>query len=324
MLIFFARRLLQVILTLVLVSLAIFFLLRILPGDVALLVVTGGPGGFEGSTISASDEELKGIRESLGIEGPLFLQYLGWIRDLSTLDLGNSLVNHRPVADELLRRIPVTLELAVLTIILAIAMGIPLGIISALNRETWVDYLVRIFALTGLSIPNFWLATLFFMVGLYYFKWIPPIEYTNPLKDPLANLSQLIWPALVLSYSSGAIVIRMTRSSLLEVLRQDYIRTAKAKGLGQTILVMRHALRNAMLPVVTIVGLIFVTLLGGAVIMEQIFVLPGLGLMLLDGIRSRDFAVIQPLVLLFSIGIVSVNLFVDLLYAWLDPRIRLR
>jgi peptide/nickel transport system permease protein len=322
--IFFARRLLQVALTLFLVSLTVFFLLRILPGDVALLIVTGGTSGFEGGTVGVSDQELGEIRESLGIDGPLFMQYLEWIRNLGTLDLGNSLVNHRPVGTELLRRIPVTLELAVLTMILAMAMGIPLGIISAINRDTWVDYLVRFLALTGLSVPNFWLATLLLMVGLYYFRWIPPIGYTSLFKDPLANLSQVIWPALVLSYSAGAIISRMTRSSLLEVLRQEYIRTAKAKGLGQGLLIMRHALKNAMLPVVTVVGLIFVTLLSGAVIMEQIFMLPGLGLMLLDGIRSRDFAVIQPLVLLFSIGIVSVNLFVDLLYAWLDPRIRIR
>ena len=319
---YLARRLLQVIPTLLLVSFAIFFLLRVLPGDVALLVATGGTGGLEGSAARVAEEELVEVRESLGLDSPLPLQYLRWMKKLITLDWGESLVNHRPVGQEVLRRLPVTLELAAMTTILAVVVGVPLGIVSAVRRDTWADYLVRLLALGGLSVPNFWLATLLLMGGLHYFQWIPAIGYVGLMDDPLTNLSQLIWPALVLAYSAGAIISRMTRSALLEVLRQDYIRTARAKGLGGRVLLLRHALKNAMLPVVTVIGLLFVTLAGGAVIMEQIFALPGLGLLLLDGVRSRDYAVVQPLVLLFALGVVLVNLAVDLLYAWLDPRIR--
>ena len=321
---YLARRLLQVIPTLLLVSLAIFFLLRVLPGDVALVVATGGSGGLEGGAARVTEQELTQIRKDLGLGGSLPLQYLRWIKDLVTLDWGESLVNRRPVGQEVLRRLPVTLELAVLTTILAVVLGIPLGIVSAVCRDTWADYLVRLLALGGLSIPNFWLATLLLMGGLHYFQWIPSIGYMGLFDDPLANLSQLIWPALVLAYSGGAIISRMTRSALLEVLRQEYIRTARAKGLGRGALLLRHALKNALLPVVTVIGLLFVTLAGGAVIMEQIFALPGLGLLLLDGVRSRDYAVVQPLVLLFALGVILVNLIVDLLYAWLDPRIRFR
>jgi peptide/nickel transport system permease protein len=321
---YLARRLLQFIPTLVLVSLLIFLVLRVLPGDVATLVATGGAGAPETGSLRAEREQIQEIRTSLGLNDPLPAQYLRWLKGTATLDWGESLVSRRPVWPEVRRRLPVTLELAALTTLIAIALGVPLGIIAALRRETWLDYLVRLVALGGLSVPNFWLATLILLGGLTFFSWTPRLEYVSLWDRPLANLGQLLLPALVLAYSAAAIISRMTRSALLEVLGQDYIRTARAKGLGEQGVLYGHALKNALLPVVTVAGILFVTLAGGSVIMEQIFVLPGVGLLLLDGVRFRDYAVVQAVVLLFALGVLLVNLAVDMAYAWLDPRIRFR
>ena len=319
---YIVRRLLQLIPTLFLVSLIIFFVMRVLPGDVAMLVVTGGSGAPEAGAARIQDRDLQEIRDQLGLNDPLWKQYLSWMGGMVTMDWGESLVAGRPVLRDVLRRLPVTLELAVLTSMVAVAAGVPLGIVSALRRGSWTDYAVRLVALGGLSVPNFWLATLFLLAGVSLFGWIPSVVHVRFLEDPLGNLAQVIWPALVLGYSAAAIISRMTRSALLEALSQDYIRTARAKGLPEARVVLRHALKNALLPVVTIIGVLFVTLVGGAVIMEHIFGLPGLGLYLLDGVRYRDYAVVQPLVLLFALGVLLVNLVVDVMYAWLDPRIR--
>jgi peptide/nickel transport system permease protein len=319
---YLVHRLLQLIPTLVIVSLIVFAIMRALPGDVALLVAAGGMGAGEASGAQIREEELQEIREILGLNDPLWQQYLTWMGGIVTLDWGDSLVAGRPIGRDVLRRLPVTLELAVLTSLFAVLAGVPLGVVSAMRRGTWADYSVRLLALGGLSVPNFWLATLLLMAGLAFFGWIPRVEYVGLFQDPLANLGQLIWPALVLGYSAAAIISRMTRSALLDALGQDYIRTAWAKGLRQRQVLYRHALKNALLPVITIIGVLFVTLAGGSVLMEQIFVIPGLGLYLLDGVRSRDYAVVQTLVLLFAVGVLLVNLAVDLAYAWLDPRIR--
>ena len=319
---YLVHRLLQLIPTLLLVSLIVFAIMRVLPGDVAMLVATGGTGTVDASSAQIRDEDLREIREQLGLNDPLWRQYLTWMWGIVTLDWGDSLVAGRPVGKDVLGRLPVTLELAVLTSLVAVLAGVPLGIVSATRRGTWADYSVRLLALGGLSVPNFWLATLLLMAGLSFFGWIPRVEYVGLFQDPVANLGQLIWPALVLGYSGAAIISRMTRSALLDALGQDYIRTAWAKGLRQRQVLYRHALKNALLPVVTVIGLLFVTLAAGSVIMEQIFVLPGLGLYLLDGVRFRDYAVVQTLVLLFAVGVLLINLAVDLAYAWLDPRIR--
>ena len=320
MLRYLGHRLLHLLPTLALVSLLTFLALRVLPGDAAILMVAGG-GPSEAST-SVAQEELGQLRASLGLDAPWPLQYGRWLGDVLTLDMGRSLVSGREVWGDVARKLPVTVELAALATLVALLVGLPAGLFSALRQDTWGDYVVRVLALGGISLPHFWLATLVLLAGLFFFAWIPPVEYVGLFQDPLANLSQLLWPALVLGYSGGAIVARMTRSSLLEVLRQDYIRTARAKGLPEAAVVRRHALSNALLPVVTVVGLLLATLVTGAIIMEQVFALPGLGLYLLDGVRQRDYVVVQSVVLLFTLAVLLINLTVDAAYAWLDPRIR--
>ena len=318
MLLYLGRRLLHLVPTLALVSLLTFLALRVLPGDAAILMVAGG-----GETSTAvAEEELGELRASLGLDAPWPLQYGRWLGDVLTLDMGRSLVSGRDVWGDVARKLPVTVELAALATLVALLVGLPAGVFSALRQDTWGDYIVRVVALGGISLPHFWLATLVLLAGLLFFSWIPPVEYVGLFDDPLANLSQLVWPALVLGYSGGAIVARMTRSALLEVLRQDYIRTARAKGLPEAAVVRRHALSNALLPVVTVVGLLLATLVTGAIIMEQVFALPGLGLYLLDGVRQRDYVVVQSVVLLFTLSVLLINLAVDAAYAWLDPRIR--
>ncbi len=320
MLRYLGHRLLHLLPTLALVSLLTFLALRVLPGDAAILMVVGG-GPSEAST-SVAQEELGQLRASLGLDAPWPLQYGRWLGDVLTLDMGRSLVSGRDVWGDVARKLPVTVELAALATLVALLVGLPAGLFSALRQDTWGDYVVRVLALGGISLPHFWLATLVLLAGLFFFAWTPPVEYVGLFQDPLANLSQLLWPALVLGYSGGAIVARMTRSSLLEVLRQDYIRTARAKGLPEAAVVRRHALSNALLPVVTVVGLLLATLVTGAIIMEQVFALPGLGLYLLDGVRQRDYVVVQSVVLLFTLAVLLINLTVDAAYAWLDPRIR--
>ena len=320
MLRYLGHRLLHLLPTLALVSLLTFLALRVLPGDAAILMVAGG-GPSEAST-NVAQEELGQLRASLGLDAPWPLQYGRWLGDVLTLDMGRSLVSGRDVWGDVARKLPVTVELAALATLVALLVGLPAGLFSALRQDTWGDYVVRVLALGGISLPHFWLATLVLLAGLFFFAWTPPVEYVGLFQDPLANLSQLLWPALVLGYSGGAIVARMTRSALLEVLRQDYIRTARAKGLPEAAVVRRHALSNALLPVVTVVGLLLATLVTGAIIMEQVFALPGLGLYLLDGVRQRDYVVVQSVVLLFTLAVLLINLTVDAAYAWLDPRIR--
>jgi peptide/nickel transport system permease protein len=311
------KRLLLMVPTLLGVATLVFLLLRVLPGDVVLLRLAGEGG-------KVADEVLRAERARLGLDHALWRQYLDWIWGLVQGDLGLSMWTGRPVAQEIRIRMTLSVELTILATLLAVAVSIPLGTLAALRRATWVDYLLRVFSISGLSLPSFWLGVLMVLMLLRLFAWSPPLTFTAFWQDPVANLSQLIWPALVVGFRSAALSARMMRSALLEVLGDDYIRTARAKGLSERAVVRRHAVRNALLPVVTVVGLESAVILGGLVVTEQVFNLNGLGKLLLEAVTRRDYTLTQALVMLSASTFVVMNLLVDLCYAWLDPRIRYR
>lgn len=314
------NRLIQGVFTLGFVTLCIFLLIRVGPADPALMVITQGD-----ETIKPEDVDqlqLERVRVGLGLDKPLPVQYFVWVKDIVTMKWGVSFYTQRPILEELAERVPVTLQLGIYTVGLSVIMGIPLGIIMALRQDTWVDYTSRIFSLAGLSLPSFWTATLVIAFGVYFFNWSPRLEYAHPWDDPYTNMVMLFWPAAVIGYSTGAVKARMMRSTMLEVLRQDYIRTAHAKGLKYFVVVYRHAMKNALLPVVTVIGISVAVIIGGSVISETIFQLPGVGVYLLKGMNQRDYPVVQNVVTILSAWIILSNLLVDILYGWLDPRIR--
>ena len=311
------KRLLLMVPTLLGVATLVFLLLRVLPGDVVLLRLAGEGG-------KVADEVLRAERARLGLDHALWRQYVDWIWGLVRGDLGLSMWTGRPVAQEIRIRMTLSVELTILATLLAVAVSIPLGTLAALRRATWVDYLLRVFSISGLSLPSFWLAVLIVLMLLRLFAWSPPLTFTAFWQDPVANLSQLIWPVLVVGFRSAALSARMMRSALLEVLGDDYIRTARAKGLSERAVVRRHAVRNALLPVITVVGLESAVILGGLVVTEQVFNLNGLGKLLLEAVTRRDYTLTQALVMLSASAFVVMNLLVDLCYAWLDPRIRYR
>jgi len=311
------KRLLLMVPTLLGVATLVFLLLRVLPGDVVLLRLAGEGG-------KVADEVLRAERARLGLDHALWRQYVDWIWGLVRGDLGLSMWTGRPVAQEIRIRMTLSVELTILATLLAVAVSIPLGTLAALRRATWVDYLLRVFSISGLSLPSFWLAVLIVLMLLRLFAWSPPLTFTAFWQDPVANLSQLIWPALVVGFRSAALSARMMRSALLDVLGDDYIRTARAKGLSERAVVRRHAVRNALLPVITVVGLESAVILGGLVVTEQVFNLNGLGKLLLEAVTRRDYTLTQALVMLSASTFVVMNLLVDLCYAWLDPRIRYR
>jgi peptide/nickel transport system permease protein len=295
-------------------TLVIFVLMRLLPGDVVDQLM-----GLEGTL---SGEARATLRQLLGLDAPLPLQYLRWLGDLLRLDLGVSLRSSVPVREILIQRLPVTAELAVLAVLVAMLMGVPLGIVSALFRNRAIDFTARLFGLFGLSMPVFWLAALLILGGASFLHWLPPVIYAPLVQAPLQNLKQMAFPTLALALSLVAVIMRMTRSSMLEVLGQDYIQTARAKGAPERRVVLRHALQNALIPVVTVIGVQFGYLLGGSVVVEQIFGLPGLGFMLLNAIYQRDYPVVQGAVVFVAVFFILVNLAVDLVYGALDPRVR--
>ena len=311
------KRLLLVVPTLLGVATIVFLLLRVIPGDVVLLRLAGEGG-------KVAEEVLRAERARLGLDQALWRQYLDWIGGLGRGDLGLSMWTGRPVAQEIRIRLGLSLELTVLATFLAVLVAIPLGTLAALRRATWLDYLLRVFTLSGLSMPSFWVGVIIVLVLLRVFRWSPPLTFTSLWEDPVANLSQLIWPALVVGFRSAALAARMMRSALLDVLGDDYIRTARAKGLAEQAVVRRHAVRNALLPVITVVGLESAVILGGLVVTEQVFNLNGLGKLLLEAVTRRDYTLTQALVMLSASAFVIMNLVVDLCYAWLDPRIRYR
>jgi len=294
------------------VATLVFFMMRAIPGDPVRAMV-----GFE-----ADPQTVAQIRHNLGLDQPFIVQYLRWLLSISQLDLGNSIWNQQPVTILLWEALPRTLSLASLSFSIAVALGIPAGIVSAVRRYSLSDHVFTVVAFLGLSMPDFWLGILLLLFLLSVFRWLPPMTFTPLWRDPVANLSQLIWPALAVGYRYSAVATRMTRSAMLEVLREDYVRTAWAKGLAERAVVLRHALRNALLPVVTVIGLEFAFLIGGLVVTEQVFNLNGVGKLFVDAIARRDYTLIQGLMLLVASAYVLVNVLLDLLYARLDPRIR--
>ena len=315
MLRYIAKRIALMLPTLLAAAVVVFFMLRVIPGDVVEVKLRADGG-------HVTEEILAQERARLGLDKPLPVQFLDWMKGLVTFDLGNSMWTGRPVAEEIGARIWLTLQVALMAAVISVLIAIPLGTISALFRDTWIDYLVRIFTIAGLAVPSFWLGMLVIMGLLALFQWSPPVTYTPFHEDPLANLSQLVWPALAVGYRYSAVVARMVRSSIIEVMREDYIRTARAKGLFERLVIGRHAMRNAMLPAITVVGLEFAFLIGGLVVTEQVFNLNGIGRLFVDAVSRNDFVLIQALVMLLAVMFMLTNLIVDLLYAVLDPRVR--
>ncbi len=312
---YIVKRLLLMLPTLFGVAVLVFFMLRVAPGDIVELK-------YAGSGTFAPKEALERERVQLGLDKPLVQQFASWMVGIARLDFGNSMWTGRPIIDEIKIRLELSLQLAFMATWVAILLAVPLGTLAALKQDTWIDYAVRIFSIGGLSMPSFWLGIVMILAFLILFKWLPPLTFTSFWIDPWANLSQLIWPALAVGYRYSAMATRMTRSAVLEVLREDYVRTARAKGLWERAVVLKHALRNALLPIITVIGLEFAFLIGGLVVTEQVFNLNGIGMLFVESITRRDYTMTQTLVLLVSFVFIFMNFLIDLLYAWLDPRIR--
>ncbi|HEX7076276.1 MAG TPA: ABC transporter permease [Hyphomicrobiaceae bacterium] len=311
------NRLLLMIPTLLGVAVLVFLLLRMMPGDIVELrfLMEGG---------QVSPEVLAQERARLGLDQPLWQQFIDWMTGLAVGDFGVSMWTGRPVWEEISSRLELSMQVAIMATILATLIAIPLGTLAALFKDTWIDRIIQVFAIAGLAVPSFWLGMLMILGLLLTFNWIPPLTFTPIYEDPWTNLSQLIWPAMAVGYRYSAVATRMTRSTILEVLQEDYIRTARAKGVFERLVVARHAMRNAMLPVVTVIGLEFAFLIGGLVVTEQVFNLNGIGKLFVETVTRADYTMVQALVMLVATFFIVINFLVDLLYAALDPRIRYR
>jgi peptide/nickel transport system permease protein len=315
MLRYIAGRIALMVPTLIGVAILTFFVLRVVPGDIVEVKLRG-----DGQAVS--EQVVARERARLGLDKPMPEQFADWMVGLATLDLGKSMWTERPVMEEIAGRFPLTFQLAVMATVIGALIAVPLGTLAALFRGTVVDYAVRIFSVAGLAVPAFWLGMLILLALLTTFRWMPAITFVPIYQDPLANLSQLIWPALAVGYRLAAVLARIVRSTLLEILNEDYIRTARAKGVYESLVVRRHALRNALLPAVTVIGLEFAFLLGGLVVTEQVFNLNGLGKLFVLSVSRHDFTLIQGMVMLFAAFYILTNLVIDIAYAVLDPRIR--
>jgi len=304
--------------TLLGVAVLIFVLLRVVPGDVVEARYLAQGSQFQ------SQDLMNQERAKLGLDQPLWKQFTTWMAGIARLDFGVSMWTGSPITEEIKLRFALSLQLAIMASLIAQVLAIPLGILAAVKQDTWVDYAVRVFSIAGLATPSFWLGILMILGMLIVFKWIPPMVFTPFWVDPWQNLVQLIWPALAIGYRYSAVGTRMMRSAMLEVLREDYIRTARAKGLWLKLILSRHALKNAILPVLTVMSLEFAFLLGGLVVTEQVFNLNGLGMLFVQAIAHRDYTLTQALVMLVATFFLFVNFFVDIAYAWIDPRIRYR
>lgn len=308
------QRLVLMIPTLIGVTMVVFVMVRLIPGDIVALMA----GDFG----AVSDEQKQRILEEFGLHENIAVQYVRWFGQLLQLDLGTSLLSGRTVSSELTARLPVTLELGVLGLLTSIVIGIPVGIVSAIRQNSFADYAGRSIAIGILAAPNFWIALILIVMAARYFQWgVPPRSYVHLTEDPLGNLKMMFVPSLILGAAAAGTIMRFTRTTMLEVLRQDYVRTAWSKGLNERAVVTRHALRNALIPVVTVIGLRLPTLLGGTVIIESIYGIPGMGRYYIAAINQLDFPVIQGINILIAFMVVFSNLLVDLLYAVLDPRI---
>ena len=311
---YITRRILLMIPTLFMVSIIVFSLVRLMPGDIVLRQLAEAPNFHK--------EDAERLRHQLGLDDPVYVQYPRWIGGVVHLDLGKSLWSGEKLTSMIGDRVWITFELALLAFLMANAVALTIGTISAIRQDTFLDYVLRLLSIGGLSVPNFWVATVVIVFGARWFGYLPPLTPITFKDDPLGNLQQFLLPAAIIAVSSSATLMRMVRSSMLEVMRQDYIRTAWSKGLRERQIVYRHSLRNALMPVVTLQGVQLAYLLTGSLIIEVIFNLPGLGLLTYNAIRDRDYTVVQGTVLLFGAIFVTVNFLVDLTYAWLDPRVK--
>ncbi|MFB9950494.1 ABC transporter permease [Rhizobium puerariae] len=318
MLNYIIRRLLVLMPILFGISVIVFVIMRMLPGDVARMILAGGEDGSSATSAKA----VAALRDQLGLNKPIIMQYFDWIGGILTLDAGNSLWSGRPVLTEISERLPLTLELALMAVALSMLISIPIGVYSAVRQDNWVDYVIRSVSIAGLAIPTFWVGTMLILVLTLQFNWAPPLGYVPFTTNPWVNIQQIIWPALVLAFSNAALLSRMTRSTMLDVMQEDYVRTARAKGLKPWVVMLKHALRNAILPVLTLSAIELGTLLNGTVVLETIFTLPGLGRYLVDAIYNRDYPVVQAIILLMGVIYVIMNLIVDIMYGVFDPRIR--
>ena len=313
------RRLILVVPGLIVLTILVFGMVRLIPGDVVQIIaiqLSGGRGGGE-----VSPEVKAKLRRDLGLDKPIYIQYFVWMSSIVRGDLGNSLITDFPIVKDLKKRFPITLELIFFTLVLMIVWGLTIGIISAVRQDSWLDYGLRSVAILGLSVPFFWTAILLLLFGSLWRNWSPPFGVNPFFEDPWANIQQFFVPAMILAISQGSQVARMTRATILEVLRQDYVRTARAKGLIERTILVRHTLKNAMIPVVGLIGINFAFALGGTVILEQIWGLPGMGQLMLTAIKNRDYPVIQGVILFTGVLVMLVNLLVDISYGWLNPRI---
>ena len=317
MLRYIVHRVLLMIPTLLGVAILVFAMLRLMGGDPVEVMMRG-----DGANVPQAVIEQERVR--LGLDRPIYVQFGKWLGGMATGDFGVSMWTGKPVSQEIASRLQLSLQVAVMATVLAVLISIPLGTLSALYKDTWIDQVIRVISIGGLAVPSFWLGMIIILVLLSYFHWHPPITFTPFFENPRENLAQLIWPALAVGYRYSAVATRMMRSTLLEVLQEDYIRTARAKGVYERLVVVRHALSNAMLPVVTVIGLEFAFLIGGLVVTEQVFNLNGIGKLFVQAVARSDFTMIQSLVLLIAAFFILINFAIDLMYAWLDPRIRYR
>ena len=314
---YIAKRCLLFIPTVLMATLLAFLLLRVIPGDPALVKLAGETGDS-----SFTQAELHDLQAKLGTDRPLYVQYGKWVWGMLRLDFGESMFFEEPVAKDLAAKFPITLELTVLALLIATIIAVPLGLLSAIKQDTPTDYIARIIAITGVALPNFWVGILIVYFLVLLFAWMPPLGYANLWEDPATNLQQFIFPALALGFFEMAFTARVTRSSMLEVYREDYTRTARGKGLAERVVIVRHALKNALLPVVTVSGYQFGRLLAGTVVIENIFMVPGMGKLLVDSVFHRDYTEVQAIVMVITISVLILNLVLDVIYGWLNPRIR--
>ena len=316
---YLVRRVLLIIPTIFLASMLVFFVVRLIPGNIIDLMLAE-------HDVSASVEmDREMIKKALGMDVPIHVQYGRWVSNIVVRgDLGKSLWSSRPVVEDITAKIPITFELGVLALMVALIIAFPIGIYSAIRQDTWGDYIGRTFAILCIAVPGFWLGTLIIVFPSIWWGWSPPISLIRFPEDPMGNLAQFIVPAVVLGMALSGVTMRMTRTMMLEVLRQDYIRTAWAKGLKERVVVIRHALKNALIPVVTLIGLQLPVLVGGTVIIEQIFSLPGMGRLIVEATFDRDYPMITGVMLFFALAVMLINLFIDLTYAYFDPRVHYR
>ena len=315
--VYLIKRLMLFIPTMLLVFTLVFVILRVVPGDPAVAMLMGGT-----TEVNFTQEDVDRLKAKLGTDRPLVVQYGTWLWGLTSLDFGNSFFYDQPIWDDLKDRVPITFELTMMALLMVGIIAVPLGILSAVKQDSLPDYIGRVITIGGLAVPNFWIGILLVFFLANVFDWLPPLGYTQIWDDPLTNLQQLVFPALALAMTHMAFVARVTRSAALEVVREDYIRTARSKGLSELVVVWRHLLKNALLPVVTVAGYEFGRLMGGTVLIETIFNVPGMGQLLIGGINHRDFPMVQGIVVVITFIVLVVNLVVDMLYGLLNPRIR--